>query len=93
MNIYILPVHYFKKIIARIIQGIRDGRSFSECLGDYPKIFSTLYVTLVHAGEESSSLQEMLVDVATYQRNQNELVSKVKVREDKKLTKLYPGAR
>jgi type II secretory pathway component PulF len=37
-----------------------DGRSLSQALRDYPKIFSPLYVNLVSAGEASGALPEIL---------------------------------
>jgi type II secretory pathway component PulF len=37
-----------------------DGRSLSQALKDYPKIFSPLYVNLVSAGEASGALPEIL---------------------------------
>ncbi|MEA3210436.1 MAG: ral secretion pathway protein [Chthoniobacter sp.] len=37
-----------------------DGRSLSQALRDYPRIFSPLYVNLVSAGEVSGALPEIL---------------------------------
>lgn len=37
-----------------------DGRSLSQALRDYPRIFSSLYVNLVAAGEASGALAEIL---------------------------------
>ncbi len=37
-----------------------DGRSLSQALRDYPKIFSPLYVNMVAAGEASGALSEIL---------------------------------
>lgn len=37
-----------------------EGRSLSEALRDYPRIFSPLYVNLVSAGEASGALAEIL---------------------------------
>ena len=37
-----------------------DGRSLSQALRDYPRIFSPLYVNLVSAGEASGALAEIL---------------------------------
>lgn len=37
-----------------------DGRSLSQALRDYPRIFSPLYVNLVSAGEASGALPEIL---------------------------------
>lgn len=69
----------FKKIISQISYDVKNGKSLSDSLGDYPKVFSSLYVTMVRAGEESGNLQEMLVNVAQYQRKQEEIASKVKM--------------
>lgn len=37
-----------------------DGRSLSQALRDYPKIFSPLYVNMVAAGEASGALSDIL---------------------------------
>lgn len=42
-------------------QALVDGRSFSQALRDYPRIFSPLYVNLVAAGEASGALPEILL--------------------------------
>lgn len=68
----------FKNILARIEQGIKDGKTFSDCLLEYPKIFNSFYVAMVRAGEESGSLKEMLLSLAEYQKNQYEIISKVR---------------
>ena len=70
---------YFKGVIAHIGWGIKSGKSFSECLRNYSRIFSPLYLTMIRAGEESGNLQEMLRSVASYQRKQQEIVSKVRL--------------
>ena len=41
-------------------QALVDGRSLSQALRDYPRIFSPLYVNLVSAGEASGALPEIL---------------------------------
>jgi type II secretory pathway component PulF len=43
-----------------------DGRSLSQALRDYPKIFSPLYVNLVSAGEASGALAEILHRLVAY---------------------------
>ena len=69
---------YFRKVIMDIHREVKNGKSLSEGLAQFPKIFSSLYVTLVHAGEESGRLQQMLVNIAMYQRRQAEIFSKVR---------------
>lgn len=68
----------FVRAIEDIGFGVRNGRSFSSALSDYPQIFSTLYVAMVRAGEESGNLREMLMRMADHQRAQEEMASKVR---------------
>jgi len=41
-------------------QALVDGRSLSQALREYPRVFSPLYVNLVSAGEASGALAEIL---------------------------------
>lgn len=41
-------------------QALVDGRSLSQALRDYPRIFSPLYVNMVAAGEASGALADIL---------------------------------
>lgn len=41
-------------------QALVDGRSFSQALRDFPRIFPTIYVNLVAAGEASGALPDIL---------------------------------
>jgi len=69
---------YFRSVIERIYTEVKDGRSFSECLADYPLIFSNFYVTMVKAGEESGNLKGTITDVANYLHEQEQIMSKVR---------------
>ncbi len=42
-------------------QALVDGRSFSQALREFPRIFSPLYVNLVAAGEASGALSDILM--------------------------------
>jgi len=68
----------FKVVIEAIHSGIRGGRSFSDCLAEYPQIFTGLYVTMVRAGEESGRLKEAVGSIAQYLEHQNEVASRVR---------------
>lgn len=41
-------------------QALIDGRSFSQALRDFPRIFPSIYVNMVAAGEASGALPEIL---------------------------------
>lgn len=45
---------------ASLHQALVDGRSLSQALRDYPRIFSPLYVNMVAAGEASGALSDIL---------------------------------
>ncbi|MFL6567960.1 MAG: type II secretion system F family protein [Chthoniobacterales bacterium] len=45
---------------AALHQALVDGRSFSQALRDFPKIFPAIYVNLIAAGEASGALPEIL---------------------------------
>jgi len=69
---------YFGDMIHKMQQEIKNGRSFSEALSAYPKIFSSFFVAMVQVGEEGGNLKEMLVRLADYQKNQQEMFSKIR---------------
>ncbi len=68
---------YLAKIIREIALSVKSGRSFSLALSEYPQAFSPLYVAMVQAGEEIGHLRDVLLDVAEFQKKQQELFSKV----------------
>ena len=47
-------------------QALVDGRSFSQALRDFPRIFTPLYVNMVGAGEASGALPEILTRVVAH---------------------------
>jgi type IV pilus assembly protein PilC len=49
-----------KSVIGKIINDIRQGSSLSDALKKYPKIFSPLYCSMIHAGEISGSVPNVL---------------------------------
>ena len=49
-----------KEAIATIVQDIRQGSSISEAFEKYPKIFSSLYCSMLKAGEISGNLPGVL---------------------------------
>ena len=49
-----------QQLTAGLHKSLVDGRSFSQALRDYPRIFSSLYVNLVMAGEASGALSDIL---------------------------------
>ncbi|MBZ0165260.1 MAG: type II secretion system F family protein, partial [Candidatus Omnitrophica bacterium] len=69
---------YFQRVVGEILWNVKNGSSFSGSLDKYPKLFSSLYVTMVAAGEEGGNLQQMLLNVAQYLKRQTEIRWKVR---------------
>ncbi len=62
----------FKKFTAEIERKLKEGKSFSEALADYP-FFSPMYINIVRAGEEGGILPAMLQRISEYQKTFQEL--------------------
>ena len=62
----------FQQFVGELEQKIKEGRSFSQALSDYPH-FSPMYINIVRAGEEGGILPAMLVKIAGYQATFQEL--------------------
>lgn len=67
-----------KKAVAHIMDDVRAGKSLSESLSAFPKIFSSLYINLVKAGELSGTLDKSLVYLADQQEKDHELTAKIR---------------
>ena len=68
---------YLSKIIGDIAVNVKSGSTFSATLNEYPQIFSSLYISMIQAGEEIGNLREVLLDVAEFQKKQQDLIAKV----------------
>ncbi|HBU05427.1 MAG TPA: type II secretion system F family protein, partial [Nitrospiraceae bacterium] len=49
-----------RKIIEEIRREVERGSSFSDALAKFPKVFSTLYISMVKVGEEAGVLDDIL---------------------------------
>ncbi len=67
-----------KETIAGIERSVRQGRLLHDAFADYPKVFSTMFVAMTRAGEESGSLPDSLKIVAVQMERSNMLVKKVR---------------
>lgn len=66
-----------KKALLLVESELRDGRSFSEAVKSHPKIFPTIFVHMIEAGEMTGNLDETLDRLATYFEKQYNIRKKV----------------
>ncbi|MCB2223590.1 MAG: type II secretion system F family protein [Actinobacteria bacterium] len=67
-----------KQIVSEVRSKVEQGVSLSVALEDHPKAFSTLYVSMVRAGEVGGALDETLIRLADTLESQARLRSQIK---------------
>ncbi|MBP6904562.1 MAG: type II secretion system F family protein [Candidatus Pacebacteria bacterium] len=69
---------YFKSVIATLLDTIDKGGTFSDGLAKFPKVFSSLFVAMVRAGEESGGMPNALSEIGLNLEKSYALNRKVK---------------
>jgi len=68
----------FKKILLKIADDVKKGLLLSNALERHPGVFSSLYISLVKAGEVSGKLSETLEELSIYLEKIEDTQRKVK---------------
>ncbi len=68
---------HFSAILREIRGKVADGTGLSQAMGQYPKVFGELAVSMVLAGQEGGFLEDVLRRIADFTEHQEELKSKV----------------
>jgi type IV pilus assembly protein PilC len=67
-----------QNVLNRIVEDLQGGSSISRALAAHPAVFSSFYVNLVRAGEESGSLEKSFNYLADYLDRSYEITSKAR---------------
>lgn len=67
-----------QEMILAIKADVESGTNLAESLGKFPLHFDELFVSLVHAGEQSGTLETLLNEIATYKEKTEALKAKIK---------------
>ena len=67
-----------KGAIMQIADSVQGGSTFSEAMGQHPRIFQKLYVSMVKAGEIGGVLELVLTRLAEFQEKAQKLKNKIK---------------
>ncbi len=74
-----------KKVITQVREKVNEGSSLATALKEFPKVFTDLYVNMIHAGEASGSLELVLLRLADYMESQ------VRIRNRIRAALIYPA--
>lgn len=66
-----------KLALSNIKQKVNEGSSLAKALELYPKIFNTIYVNMIEAGESSGTLEIVLLRLAEFTESQKKLKNKI----------------
>jgi general secretion pathway protein F len=55
-----------KKILGMVKQRVNEGASLADALADHPRVFSSLYINMIRAGESSGALDVVLGRLADF---------------------------
>ena len=75
----------FKEVLAQVRTDVEGGASLSEAMEQHPRVFSRLFVALVHAGEIGGILEDALTRAA------DQLEKDDKLRRAVKSALIYPS--
>jgi type IV pilus assembly protein PilC len=67
-----------REILTSVVEDMQGGQVLSQCLGQHPAIFSNVLVSLVRAGEQSGQMTEVLENLGTTLRMQDELAAQAR---------------
>jgi type IV pilus assembly protein PilC len=70
--------HRFREIIANLVESIEGGKKLSMAMAQHPEAFDKIFVSLVHAGEESGRLTDIFLHITESLKWQDEMASNTK---------------
>ena len=67
-----------RDIMSEIYRDVSEGNSLSESMGNHPKVFTNLYLSLISAGEETGDLSMSYRQLVKYVKWLDEMQTKIK---------------
>ncbi len=56
----------FRRVLKDVITGLENGMNLASALGRHPKVFSQLFLSLVHVGENTGRLDNAFQEIGKY---------------------------
>lgn len=66
-----------KDVVEDLLNGIKSGKSFAEALTNHAKLFSSVYISMVRAGEEGGVLPQVLKRLGSFQERLQKVRSEI----------------
>ncbi len=67
-----------KKLLFRIVRNIKEGKTLSTSLAEFPKVFPAMVIQLTSIGEQSGTLPELIRIISIKMEEQSDLKKKIK---------------
>jgi len=68
----------FKRALFKIFRDVEKGQPIAQAMEAFPKVFSSLYVNMIRAGEAAGQLEEVLTELTRQMKRSHELKQKVR---------------
>src|SRR4029079_11441756 len=68
----------FREILTSVLEDIEGGKTLSQSLEGFPRVFNAVFVSLIRAGELSGTLTEVFENLGVTLRWQDELISQTR---------------
>lgn len=68
---------YFKKVLDRVYQDVKQGIYLSDSLKKYPAVFPDFFQSMVYVGEKSGGLDKVLISLGDYYETEEKIKKKV----------------
>lgn len=65
-------------VLSELRQKVNEGASLANALQDYPKVFDSVFINMVEAGEASGTLEVVLLRLADFTESQVKLKNKIR---------------
>lgn len=68
----------FREILTSVLEDIEGGKTLSQALSGFPRVFNNVFVSLIRAGELSGTLTEVFENLGGTLKWQDELISQTR---------------
>ena len=68
----------FREVLAGMVESIEGGKTLSQAMDEYPRVFDEVFTSLIRAGEETGNLSDVLKSLNESLKWQDELAAQTK---------------